>query len=598
MSPRPPVMEPPNPSSIPAGDIRTLRPFEQIELLEILSSLGSSLSLNSGESSQIIKSLRIHLRQLLPIHTAAFLLVDPDTAEFLLEDCDPPDQRAAVERAVDHSIQEGTFAWALRQNRPLFTHTNSQPAGTLVLHSIATRSRCLGMFVGLMGGTRMHENDIGMRLLTIILGQGAYALENSALQLRIMRQNADLEQMVGVRTAQLEVALTAAQESALVKSRFLANMSHEIRTPMNGILGLTELLEASNLDDEQRADLRTLRECGQNLLVILSDILDYSKIEAGKLVLEHEPFDLHHLVHDVLRLMRPLAQGKNIGLRHEIGEFVPVQVVGDQTRLRQILLNLLGNAIKFTDRGSVALDIQLVRNTDTTQEEAPAVLRFEVADTGIGMAPETIENLFKPFSQADASTTRVYGGTGLGLAICKSLCTLMSGDIWATSRPGEGSTFICEIPFALPSHTHHSQRPKPTVFDAGLAEAHPLRILVIDDSAMNQLVACRMLTKMGYTPVVATGGRQGLELAHASPFDLLLIDLQMPDVDGYDVLRAIRDRAAGGPGPRCVAMTANALREDRDKCLHAGFDAFLAKPFTSAELKQQLLETVPLETGS
>jgi len=174
----------------------------------------------------------------------------------------------------------------------------------------------------------------------------------------------------------------------------------------------------------------------------------------------------------------------------------------------------------------------------------------------------------------------------------------MSGDIWATSRPGEGSTFICEIPFALPSHTHHSQRPKPTVFDAGLAEAHPLRILVIDDSAMNQLVACRMLTKMGYTPVVATGGRQGLELAHASPFDLLLIDLQMPDVDGYDVLRTIRERTAGGPGPRCVAMTANALREDRDKCLHAGFDAFLAKPFTSAELKQQLLETVPLETGS
>ncbi len=581
-------------TSLPTGDIRTLRPFEQIELLEILSSLGSSLSLNSGETKQILKSLRIHLRQLLPLHTAAFFLVAHDTAEFLLEDCDPVGNRELIQQAVDRAIDEGTFAWALRQNRPLFTRAGDNTAGTLVLHSIATRSRCLGMFVGLLRDTHMHENDIGMRLLTIILGQGAYALENSTLQLRIMRQNAELEQMVATRTSQLEVALTAAQESALVKSRFLANMSHEIRTPMNGILGLTELLESSNLDEEQRADLRTLRECGQNLLVILSDILDYSKIEAGKLVLEHEPFDLHHLAHDVIRLMRPLAQAKNVELRLELDEFVPVQVLGDQTRLRQVLLNLLGTAIKFTDHGQVACEIRPA-HAGGPLADGPVALRFDISDTGIGMNADTLEHLFRPFSQADASTTRVYGGTGLGLAISKSLCNLMNGDIWATSQPGAGSKFSCEIPFELPASANHNEaRRPPTVFDAGLAEAHPLRILVIDDSAMNQLVACRMLTKMGYTPIVATGGDQGLKIALAETFDLLLIDLQMPDLDGYEVLRNVHKRLPRGHRPRCVAMTANALREDRDKCLNAGFDAFLPKPFSSTDLKQQLLDTMPL----
>jgi len=582
--------QPPQPT-FPTGDIRTLRPFEQIELLEILASLGSSLSLNSGEPAQILKALRMHLRQLLPIRAGAFYLVDADTAEFRISDCSPAEEQPAIQSAVDRAIDEGTFAWALRQNRPLFTHADGN---TLILHSIATRSRWLGMFVGLVRDTRPHENDIGMRLLTIILGQGAYALENSALQLRIMRQNAELEQTVATRTAQLEVALTAAQESALIKSRFLANMSHEIRTPMNGILGLTELLEASHLDEEQRADLRTLRECGQNLLVILSDILDYSKIEAGKLVLENGTIELQYVALDVIRLMRPLAQGKNIELRLDFDDLTPPQVVGDQTRLRQVLLNLVGNAIKFTDHGSVVLDIRPANTGNDTADANTVSIRFDIIDTGIGIAPEALENLFKPFAQADASTTRVYGGTGLGLAISKSLCNLMNGDIWATSQPGKGSTFSCEIPFELASHPHERLQPAPTpVFDAGLAEAHPLRILVIDDSPMNQLVACRMLTKMGYTPIVATGGQQGLKLALESDFDLLLIDLQMPDLDGYGVLRHIHAIRAAGKRPRCVAMTANALSEDREKCLHAGFDAFLPKPFTSRELKTHLLDTPP-----
>ena len=581
----------PSALTLPLNDLRKLRPFEQIELLEVLTSLGNSLSLHSGDSSGILKTLRLHLRQILPLHTAAFYLADAESAEFLLEDCAPAEHRPLIQRAVDRAIAEGTFAWALRQNRPLVTRGDT-PESTLVLHSLATRSHCLGMFVGLVRDTRIREGDIGIRLLTIILGQGAYALENTALQLRIMRQNSDLEQMVRERTSQLEVALKASQDSSVVKSRFLANMSHEIRTPMNGILGLTELLESSNLDEEQRADLRTLRECGQNLLVILSDILDYSKIEAGKLALENQPFDLFSLVHDVGRLLRPLAQAKQVELRVDLDEIVPHQVVGDQTRLRQILLNLTGNAIKFTDHGSVILAIRLAK-LDTSNDSQ--LLRFEIIDTGIGMRPDTLDSLFKPFSQADASTTRLYGGTGLGLAISKSLCNLMGGDIWATSRPGQGSTFTCDIPFELVEHPHHpSPRSPSPVFDQGLAEAHPLRVLVVDDSPMNQLVACRMLTKMGYAPSIATGGRQGLRIALEDIFDLILLDLQMPDVDGYDVLAQLTALVPVGHRPRMVAMTANALREDREKCMKAGFNGFLPKPFSSQDLKAVLLDTLPV----
>jgi signal transduction histidine kinase/CheY-like chemotaxis protein len=580
-------MEPIPPTSDTAGSPRSLRPSEKIELLEILSSLGAALGGNSGEPAQILMALRVHLNQLLPFRAIAFYLVDPDSAEFKLTECNPASQTAAVRSAVDGAIDDGTFAWALRQSRPLLLR-GEEGTPTLVLHSIATRSRHLGMFAGIVDQARPRETDIAMRLLSVMLVQGAYALENAALQLSITRQNLELEATVRERTSQLEVALKAAQESALVKSRFLANMSHEIRTPLNGILGLAELLEGTDLTAEQRSDLRTLRECGRNLLTVLSDILDYSKIEAGKLVLEQAPFSLDQSLRDAVRLMTPLAEQKGLTLAYEPDPLLPARLIGDPARVQQVVLNLLGNAIKFTARGSVSLSVHVqpssaVDSGSVRLESAHRIdVRFVVADTGIGIPPEVLPTLFQPFTQADASTRRLFGGTGLGLAICRSLCSLMGGDIRVESRSGSGSRFVFELPFSLTGdHTPGGSPPAavPTT------PAEPLRVLVIDDSSVNQLVACRMLTRFGLAPAVATGGRQAIAVAKQELFDLLLIDLQMPEFDGYSVLREIQAHWPPGRRPRCVAMTANALKEDRDKCLGAGFDAFLPKPFNTAQLR-------------
>jgi signal transduction histidine kinase/ActR/RegA family two-component response regulator len=561
-------------------------------MLDILSSLSSSLSLSGGDVPAILTCLQVHLRQLLPLQTIAFLLANPDTGEFEIADCEPSDQRRAVQQAVDAAVDQGTFAWALQQNRPVFTHPPESPDSSMVLHSVATRNRCLGMFVGLIGKSRIHEYDASIRLVSILLSQGSFALENAMLQSRIMGQNAELEKKVNERTTQLEVALVEAQQSALVKARFLANMSHEIRTPLNGILGIAELLEDSPLDDEQMADVRTLRECGRNLLVILSDILDLAKIEAGKLMLESEPIDIALVATDTINLLSPLAQRKGISLEVVVDDMLPPTLLGDTTRLKQVLLNLVGNAIKFTERGKVTLDVHLAC-PEALGTAAPLQVRFDIIDTGIGMAESTIEKLFHPFTQADSSTTRIYGGTGLGLAICKSLCDLMNGSIWVKSELGKGSVFSCEIPFDMPevgNATRHRVRP---VIDANLADIHPLRILVVDDSAMHQLVTSRMLTKMGYAPRVAINGAQALDIAHSSAFDIIFIDLQMPDLTGYEVLEELRKHPGPGLPPRLVAMTASTMLEDREHCKKAGFDGFLAKPFSIQDIKQHLLETPP-----
>lgn len=407
---------------------------------------------------------------------------------------------------------------------------------------------------------------------------------------REIQQHRDLlEERIRQRTEELENAMRTALAASQAKSEFLANMSHELRTPMNGLLGMLDVVLDSSLASEQREHLETAQHSAYSLLALLNDILDLSKIEAGRMMIEKIPFNVRSILEDCVKSYLPRAAQKGIALKFEMDDSSPSQVLGDPLRLRQIVTNLLSNAIKFTERGWVSVSVR----TEPV-EGRPGIAQFEidVCDTGTGIDKEKLQSIFDKFTQADGSITRKYGGTGLGLAITKRLTELQDGRVTVESNPGMGSRFSIKLPYEMVREQSPALNAAPVEMAPRAESMVPARILLVEDNVVNQKVVLAVLRKRKYHIDVASDGREALSLMETSrPYDLLLMDVQMPVLDGLETTRIIRKDPRWTTLP-ILAMTAHAMTGDRERCLQAGMNHYISKPIQPAHLLSTITQAL------
>lgn len=534
------------------------------------------------DTTTILDAVWLRIKKIISLKEMGFLLLDDEGFDFNLTYYQPVKAFNHINEISNAAIQEGTFSWALNQNRAVVIHGDKENMSRL-FHVVAIRGKVIGMFIATFNYDSNSVNETTLGLLSIILLNCANTIEASVLNMKVREQNEVLETKIQERTQQLGIEKTRAEAASIAKSNFLATMSHEIRTPMNGVLGMAQVLAATNLTEEQQLYVKTILDSGNSLLTVINDILDFSKIEAGKMLLESNAFNLKTLTNNVIRLFNSKANEKNIQLILNIDNSCPLELIGDSLRITQVLQNLVSNAIKFTEQGIIEIRISSSKTSDNT-----ASLMVSVIDSGIGIDQSSQDKLFSDFTQVDSSTTRKFGGTGLGLAICKQLITLMYGEIGVKSQSGKGATFWFTLNLLVnknfkddvTTEVNESKTIEQAVSLTG-------KVLLVEDNAVNQIVAKVILEKFGLSPDIAADGQQAVAQVKMNPYDLVLMDCQMPVLDGFEATREIRAFEQKNKVTQhlpIIALTANAHDKDKERCLEVGMDDYLAKPIVKEEL--------------
>jgi len=467
---------------------------------------------------------------------------------------------------------------------------------SVVLHLLLTLSLTIGTISILT--TVIVSRGIQKGLKSII--DGAALIGHGILKTRVKVYSRDeigvlatsfnqmtdtMEHYIGeLRTTEetLKKEKERAEASEKAKQLFLANMSHEIRTPMNGILGFAKLLEEALKDEELLEYIRIIIKSGDDLLVILNDILDFSRMEAGKIAFESIPFNLREVIRSIITMVKVKSEQKNLYVRYKVDKQIPELLLGDSVRLNQILLNLISNAIKFTGDGGITISVAYLEEIENR-----LILQFAIKDTGIGIPTEKLEKIFESFEQAAADTTRKFGGTGLGLSIVKQLVELQGGEVWVSSEPGTGSDFCFRMPFEKAVADHKAIRVnKPEII---VDDIYRPRVLVVEDNPINRMLVIKVLQKWDYETDIAENGQIALDKYQENDYDILLMDLQMPVKDGYETTQTIRALNSARKDVPIIAMTAHAIKGERERCMALGMTDFISKPFDPTELHKKIL---------